>query len=46
MLRDKNTPGGNLNSKMPDEYYDISHELYDDPFARYKIKGLKLFNRN
>ena len=46
MLRDKNTTGGNLNSKMPNEYYDESHELYEDPFARYKIKGIKIFNRN
>jgi hypothetical protein len=42
MLRDKNTAGGNLSSKMPAEYYDKDHELYGDPFARYKIKGIKI----
>jgi hypothetical protein len=31
-----------LNSKMPDEYYDKSSDLYGDMFARYKVAGIKL----
>lgn len=33
-----------LRSKMPKEFYDKNHELYDDKFARYKITGIELKN--
>ena len=32
-----------LNSKMPDEYYDPSHELYDNPLARYIKAGIEIY---
>jgi hypothetical protein len=30
----------NLKSTMPDEFYDENHNLYLDPFARYKKVGI------
>jgi len=29
-----------LKSKMPAQFHDYTHELFDDPFARYKIAGI------
>lgn len=35
-----------LRSKMPNEFYDPKHELFGDLFARYKITGIELINKN
>lgn len=31
-----------LSSKMPVEYYQENHPLYNDPFARYKVAGIEI----
>ena len=44
-LNDKNAPYGNLQYRMPDEYYDPSSELYQDKLARYKVAGINIFKQ-
>ncbi|MFK5879081.1 MAG: hypothetical protein QM478_06245 [Flavobacteriaceae bacterium] len=34
-----------LRSKMPNEFYEVGHALYEDVFARYKIIGLTLYKK-
>ena len=39
-VEDKMLRNAGLSQKMPEEYYDINNELYNNPFARYEKIGL------
>ncbi|WP_339627092.1 hypothetical protein [uncultured Winogradskyella sp.] len=43
-IEDKILNDKGLKSKMPNEFYDSEHELYEDLFARYKIAKIELIN--
>ena len=45
LLNDKNAPYGNLQYRMPEEYYDSKSPLYMDPLARYKVAGIQIFKK-
>ncbi len=38
---DKRLREAKLHSKMPSAYDQVGHELYKDPFARYKVVGIQ-----
>ncbi|HTK19203.1 MAG TPA: hypothetical protein VL442_06820 [Mucilaginibacter sp.] len=43
---DKLLRNAGLNSKMPEEYYDVNSVVFQDPFARYKKVGIELHKLN
>ena len=42
---DKKLNDAKLTSAMPNEYYDPSHELYNNPLARYIKVGIEIYKK-